>query len=62
MHNPDMNRHYRKSRHDPGLFEIATTSDWKITAAMAAVCVLNPTRMTKLHLAARIIFGTFSST
>lgn len=33
-----MSRRYRKSRRDPGLFEIAATSDWKVSAAMAAVC------------------------
>ena len=38
-----MSRRYRKSRHDPGLFEIATTSDCKVSAAMAAVCVLAAT-------------------
>ena len=38
-----MSRRYRKSRHDPGLIEIATTSDWKVSAAMAAVCVLAAT-------------------
>ena len=38
-----MSRRYRKSRRDPGLFEIATTSDWKVSAAMAAVCVLAAT-------------------
>jgi restriction system protein len=43
MHNPGMSRPYRKSRRDPGLIEIATTSDWKVSAAMAAVCVLAAT-------------------
>ncbi|HAF56347.1 MAG TPA: endonuclease [Thauera sp.] len=38
-----MSRRYRKSRRDPGLIEIATTSDWKVSAAMAAVCVLAAT-------------------
>ncbi len=38
-----MSRRYRKSRRDPGLFEIATTSDWKVSAAMAAVCFLAAT-------------------
>ena len=38
-----MSRRYRKSRRDPGLFEIATTSDCKVSAAMAAVCVLAAT-------------------
>jgi restriction system protein len=38
-----MSRRYRKSRRDPGLFEIATTSDWKVSAAMAAVSVLAAT-------------------
>ena len=38
-----MSRRYRKSRRDPGQFEIATTSDWKVSAAMAAVCVLAAT-------------------
>lgn len=35
-----MTRRYRKSRRDPGLIEIAATSDWKVSAGMAAVCVL----------------------
>jgi restriction system protein len=38
-----MSRPYRKSRRDPGLIEIAATSDWKVSAAMAAVCVLAAT-------------------
>ena len=38
-----MSRRYRKSRRDPGLIEIAATSDWKVSAAMAAVCVLAAT-------------------
>ena len=38
-----MSRRYRKSRRDPGLIEIATTSDWKVSAAMAAVCFLAAT-------------------
>lgn len=42
-HNRGMSRRYRKSRRDPGLFEIAITSDWKVSAAMAAVCAqINP--------------------
>ncbi len=35
-----MSRRYRKSRRDPGLIEIATTSDWKVSAAMSLVCVV----------------------
>lgn len=35
-----MSRRYRKSRRDPGLIEIAATSDWKVSAGMSAVCVL----------------------
>ncbi len=31
-----MSRRYCKSRRDPGLIEIAATSDWKVSAAMAA--------------------------
>ena len=42
-HNFGMSRRYRKSRRDPGLIEIAATSDWKVSAAMAAVCVLAAT-------------------
>lgn len=38
-----MSRRYRKSRRNPGLIEIAATSDWKVSAAMAAVCVLAAT-------------------
>lgn len=35
-----MSRRHRKSRKDPGLLEIAATSDWKVSAGMAAVCAL----------------------
>lgn len=35
-----MNRRYRKSRSEPGLFEIALTSDWKIPAGMSAFCAI----------------------
>lgn len=35
-----MNRRYRKSRRDPGLIEIAVTSDWKVSAGMSAVCAV----------------------
>lgn len=35
-----MSRRYRRSRREPGLIEIAATSDWKVAAGMAAVCVL----------------------
>jgi len=33
-----MSRRYRKSRRDPGLFEIDTTSDWKVSAASGGRC------------------------
>ena len=35
-----MNRRYRKSRREPGLIEIAVTSDWKVSAGMSACCVV----------------------
>jgi restriction system protein len=35
-----MSRRYRKSRREPGLIEIAATSNWKVSAAMSAVCVV----------------------
>ncbi|TXH45247.1 MAG: restriction endonuclease [Burkholderiaceae bacterium] len=35
-----MNRRYRKSRREPGLIEIALTSDWKVSAGMSAFCVV----------------------
>ena len=35
-----MTTRYRKSRRDPGLIEIAATSDWKVAAGLAAVCVV----------------------
>lgn len=39
-HNHGMNRRYRKSRRDPGLIEIAATSDWKVSAGMSAFCAV----------------------
>lgn len=38
-----MSRRHRKSRKDPGLLEIAATSDWKVSAGMAAACALAAT-------------------
>ena len=38
-----MSRRYRRSRREPGLIEIAATSDWKVAAGMAAVCALAAT-------------------
>lgn len=35
-----MTRRKRNSRRNPGLFEIASTSDWKVSAAIAAVCAV----------------------
>ncbi|TVT60421.1 MAG: DUF2034 domain-containing protein [Azoarcus sp. PHD] len=35
-----MSRRYRKSRREPGLLEIAATSDWKVGAGLAAVCAV----------------------
>ncbi|MCC4118284.1 restriction endonuclease [Aromatoleum toluclasticum] len=35
-----MSRRHRKHRKDPGLLEIAATSDWKVSAVMAAVSAL----------------------
>ncbi|MFN4062754.1 MAG: endonuclease, partial [Parazoarcus communis] len=35
-----MNRRYRKSRREPGLIEIALTSDWKVSAGMSAFCIV----------------------
>ncbi|TXH84715.1 restriction endonuclease [Thauera aminoaromatica] len=35
-----MSRRYRRSRREPGLIEIAATSDWKVAAGMSAVGVL----------------------
>lgn len=35
-----MSRRHRKPRKDPGLLEIAATSDWKVSAGMAAACAL----------------------
>lgn len=35
-----MNRRYRKTRREPGLIEIALTSDWKVSAGMSAFCIV----------------------
>ena len=35
-----MSRHNRRSRREPGLLEIAATSDWKVAAGMSSVCAL----------------------
>lgn len=38
-----MTRHYRKSRREPGLIELAATSDWEVSAGMSVVCALAAT-------------------
>lgn len=35
-----MSRRYHKSRREPGLIEIAATSNWKVAAGMSLVCVV----------------------
>lgn len=52
-----MSRRYRRSRRDPGLFEIATTSDWKVSAAMAAVCLVAATVLIPAVLGNNRILG-----
>ena len=38
-----MSRRYRRSKHDPGLIELAATSDWKVAAGLSFVCILSAT-------------------
>lgn len=50
-------RRYRRSKKEPGLLEIAATSDWKVSAGMAAACAFAAAVVIPILFGGSRVFG-----